>query len=184
MMENNDYQDLIDFWFSERAEKMWFDSTPAFDSELKQNFESIYLKALNGELEHWKKDALGALALVILFDQIPLNIYRKQKESFQTESRARDIAEEAIDKKLDEQLAPKQRMFLYMPYMHSESLSDQNKSVELFENANMMENAEYARHHKKIVARFGRFPHRNAILGRESTDEEKEYLNSDKAFLG
>lgn len=183
-MENKTYQELLDFWFSEAVEKLWFNATPAFDEELRQKYEALYLSALNSELESWREDPLGALALVILFDQIPLNIYRKQKESFQTEARAREVAQDVIDAGKDSLLSDKQKMFLYLPYMHSESLQDQDSSVALFEKAGMLENAKYARHHRKIVARFGRFPHRNQALGRKSTLDELAYLASDEAFLG
>lgn len=177
-------QDIVEFWYSENIKPLWFNSTAEFDMALKKRFEAIYLAALNNQLEHWKEDALGALALTILFDQIPLNIYRNKPESFATEARAREVAAHAITKGLDKELTGEQKVFLYMPYMHSENLDDQETGIRLFETAGLSENAKYARHHRDIVQKFGRFPHRNRILNRESTQAELQYLSSKGAFLG
>ena len=184
LMGNNPYDELLTFWFNEESEKLWFNSTKEFDVLLKQKYESLYEEAAKGKLDRWRDSPEGSLALIILLDQIPLNIYRNQAKSFETEAQAREIAGQAIANKQDENLPDKQKMFLYLPFMHSESLNDQETSVALFENAGLNENAKYARHHKKIVSRFGRFPHRNDALGRESTKEELEYLASDGAFTG
>lgn len=177
-------QELIDFWFSPRAEKRWFKSTPDFDEELREKLATTYAAACDGELDHWQTSALGALALVILFDQIPLNIYRQQPQSFATEARARRVAANAIDQGLDAKLTGLQKAFLYLPYMHSENLADQDTSIELFTRAELTNNLRYAKHHREIVCRFGRFPHRNAILGRESTPDEIAWLASKEAFKG
>jgi len=181
---NISYQDIVDYWYSEQVKALWFNSNKAFDEELKERFEAVYQSAVNFELDHWKDEPQGALALAILFDQIPLNIYRDQPESFATEARAREVAAYAIDKGLDEKLTKEQKVFLYMPYMHSENLDDQETGIRLFEKAGLMENAKYAKHHRAIVEKFGRFPHRNKILNRESSEVELEYLASDEAFLG
>jgi uncharacterized protein (DUF924 family) len=175
---------LLDFWFSPRVEKLWFHSTPAFDDELRQRFTVTYTSACNNELESWEQSAHGALALVILFDQIPLNIFRGEAQSFATESRARAVAERAIVRGFDAELTDSQKAFLYLPYMHSEQLADQDKSVELFKQAGLANNLRFAEHHREIVRRFGRFPHRNAILGRPSTPEELAWLSSKEAFKG
>jgi uncharacterized protein (DUF924 family) len=184
MATDADAQALVDYWFSEEVAKLWFNSTPEFDAELKLKYEPVLKRASQGELDAWQEDAVGALALCILFDQIPLNIYRKQAASFATEARARDVANYAIEKGLDAQLSQTQKIFLYMPFMHSEDIADQDRSIELFEKAGLGENAKYAHHHREIIKRFGRFPHRNAALGRESTSEEVAYLTSDEAFRG
>ena len=124
------------------------------------------------------------LALVILVKQIPLNIYRGKPQSFATEQRARDVAQHAIDHGLDRSLADSHKVFLYMPFMHSENIDDQNKAVELFEQAGLKENLRFAKHHRQIIEKFGRFPHRNNILGRSSTTDEIDYLDSPVGFHG
>ncbi len=183
-MSDNGYQVLLDFWFSERVKKMWFNSTPEFDRELQEKFESTYLEAMRGEHDDWANEVEGALALVILFDQLPLNIYRKKMESFQAEEKSREIAGQVIENKWDEQLDSSQKAFLYMPFMHSEDIQDQDLALSLFARAKLDDNLKFAKHHRDIVVRFGRFPHRNAILGRENTAAEQDYLNSKEAFLG
>lgn len=177
-------EDLVDFWFSERVAKYWFNSTAEFDNELRQLYESVYLDAKAGQHDNWLDTAMGCLALVILFDQLPLNIYRGDKKSFATEEKSREVAKHAIKQSYDQCLDEKQKAFLYMPFMHSENIEDQERSVKLFENAKLTGNIRFARHHREIVKRFGRFPHRNKILGRDSTDDELVYLQSKEAFLG
>lgn len=181
---SDDYNELLDLWFSERVEKLWFNSTQAFDDELKNRFEPMYRKACDGELDVWLNNAKSALTLVILFDQLPLNIYRKQPASFATEDKARQVAQHVIANQWEDQLDDAEKAFLFMPFMHSENLQDQDYAIALFEKAKLTDNLKFARHHRDIVARFGRFPHRNAILGRKNTPDEEAYLNSDQAFTG
>jgi len=176
--------DLLDFWFSERVAKLWFNSTPEFDQELRDKFMETYRTATLGHLDDWQETAKGALALVIIFDQLPLNMFRSKPESFATEENARHIAGMAVNKGFDQALTDRQKAFLYMPFMHSEDLGDQDRSVALYEKANLKDNLRFALHHRDIIRRFGRFPHRNFILGRESTKEELEYLASKEAFHG
>jgi uncharacterized protein (DUF924 family) len=175
---------LLDFWFSEAVTERWFRSTPQFDEELRQRYEALVQKALAGELKHWRENPQGALALVILLDQLPLNIYRGQSQSFVGEAMAREVAAWAIDRGWDKQLTDKQKAFLYIPFMHSEDPDDQARSVALYRDAGLNDNLRWAEHHRRIVQRFGRFPHRNAILGRSSTQDELEWLASDEAFHG
>ena len=177
-------QDVLDFWFEELDRKLWFNSTPDLDNEIRDRFAGVYLAALNDDLPDWENSPSGCLALVILLDQFPLNMYRGKAESFAGEAKSREIARKAIGKKFDLQLAPEQNAFLYMPFMHSENMKDQDLSVSLYENAKLEHNLRYAKHHREIVKQFGRFPHRNKILGRQSTDAEIAYLNSKEAFLG
>ena len=177
-------EELLDFWFSPRVAKRWFNSTPEFDAELRDKFAATYSAACRGELDDWQASARGALALVILFDQIPLNIFRKQAQSFATEARARAVAAQAIAQGFDAELSGAQKAFLYLPYMHSETLADQDQSVEFFRQAGLNDNLRFAEHHREIVRRFGRFPHRNAILGRESSAEEIAWLASKDGFKG
>ncbi len=135
-----------------------------------------------GKLNSWEQTAQGALALTILFDQFPLNMYRDTEKAFSTEQLSRDVASRAIEKGLDKQLSQKEVGFLYIPFMHSELLDDQDKSVALFEQAQL--DTQWPKHHRKIVQTFGRFPHRNELLQRQSTAEEMEWLNAKGNFKG
>lgn len=175
---------IISFWFEEIDKKLWFNSTPEFDAQIRDRFEQLYVAALKDELSDWENTAEGCLALVIVLDQFPLNMYRGKPESFDGEQKAIDVSRRALDKQFDEQLDEQYKAFLYLPFMHSENLQDQDLSVSLYQKADLTENLRFARHHREIVRQFGRFPHRNRILGRQSTREETEYLNSDEAFLG
>ncbi|WP_428608143.1 DUF924 family protein [Sedimenticola sp.] len=177
-------QEILDYWFSEPVNSHWFASTPELDQDIGDRFAHIWGLAAEGQLDHWMTSAEGCLALVILLDQFPLNMFRGESKSFQTEAQARAVAGFALKREFDRQLNDVQRAFLYMPYMHSEALADQDLSVELYEKAGLKDNLSFARHHREIVRRFGRFPHRNAILGRTSRPEELEYLASDEAFTG
>ncbi len=179
-----DYQEIITFWFSERVRPMWFRSTPEFDDEVRERFLETWQRAAAGGLEHWRQSAEGMLALIIVLDQFPLHMFRGKAESFSTADQALVVAAEAVVKGLDRELEYGQLPFLYMPFMHSEKLDDQNRSVALFEAAGLEENLRFARHHRELIRRFGRFPHRNAILGRPSTAEELDYLASKEAFHG
>ena len=176
--------DVVSLWFSERVKPLWFNSTPEFDAELREHFGETLRAAGRGELEDWMQSSEGALALVIVLDQFPLNIYRGQPEAFATEAASRRVAAAAIERGFDQAMSDIQRAFLYLPFMHSEEPADQDRSVTLFETAGLTDNVKWAKHHRNIIRRFGRFPHRNAILGRESTPEELAYLNSEEAFKG
>jgi len=177
--------DIVAFWFSESVAQMWFNSTPEFDEKLRREYESLYLDAARGDYDSWLETASGCLALVIIFDQLPLNMYRGDKKSFAMEARSREVARHAIARNFDDEVySDKKKAFLYMPFMHSEDIKDQDRSVELYEKANLTNNIRFARHHRDIVKRFDRFPHRNKILGRKNTDAESAYLQSKEAFLG
>lgn len=173
---------VLDFWFSDSAKPLWFNSTPEFDRQLHTRFGSTWQQAREGRLSAWENTAQGALALVIVLDQFPLNMFRGKAVQFSTEALARVVAERAIIRGHDRQLSRPQLAFLFLPYMHSETLADQGRSVELFSAAGLDENLEFARGHREIVRRFGRFPHRNHMLGRTSTPEEIAWLASDEAF--
>jgi len=176
--------EVLKYWFSPASAKRWFRPSSAFDDELRQRFADTVQAALSGELDSWSDSPSGALALVLLLDQLPLNIYRGLPESFSGEARAREIAAMAIERGWDSEMETRQKAFLYLPFMHSESLADQERGVELYRQAEMADNLRWAEHHRGIVQRFGRFPHRNAILGRTSTEEELAWLASGKAFRG
>ncbi|MCK4586154.1 MAG: DUF924 domain-containing protein [Gammaproteobacteria bacterium] len=176
--------DILTLWFSERVEPLWYNSTPEFDQELRDKYLDTYQAALKGELSAWEETPQGALALVVCLDQFPLNMFRNRAESFAGEAPSRQVAARAIEKGFDQSLEGAQKVFLYLPYMHSEELTDQDRVLELFSKAGLEDNLKWANHHRDIVKRFGRFPHRNAVLGRQSTPEEIAYLSSDEAFTG
>jgi uncharacterized protein (DUF924 family) len=177
-------QEILDFWFSDEVRKLWFNSTPEFDALLRERFEAIWTRASCGELDGWLQSAAGCLALIIVLDQFPLNMFRGQAQSFASEAQSREVAQVAIDKGFDQDLDLRSRAFLYMPFMHSEELVDQQRALQLFAQPGLEDNLRFARHHHDIVRKLGRFPHRNKALGRESSESEIEYLNSKEAFTG
>jgi len=176
------HTNVIKYWFSEKSRQHWFSSTPEIDNEIKQRYEQLWINAASGKLNDWQGSPQGCLALIIILDQFPLNMFRDEAKSFQTEELAVEVALKAIDNGYDEILNTEELLFLFMPLMHSENLEHQNMQVKLFEKYDF--NDEYSKHHRDIVKRFGRFPHRNEILGRMSTMVELDYLLSDNAFKG
>ena len=168
--------DVVAFWFSEAAKPRWFARDDAFDAELRQRFGPLLAQARRGELAHWAEHPDGALALVILLDQVSRNIHRGTPEAFAGDGLALDCAKDAIARGFDLAVAPDRRVFFYVPFEHAEKLADQERGVALFEALGDENYLGYMRRHRDIVARFGRFPHRNAILGRISTPEEIEFL--------
>ncbi len=184
MTTKSDFQQLIKLWFDPSVKPLWYNSTQAFDDQLRDNYLELYNAAKNSELDHWQHTALGALAFVILLDQIPLNIFRGDSESFVGATLACDAAAKAIGVGFDQELSDEKRAFLYLPYMHSENINDQDTAVALYEKASLHDNLKYAKHHRKIIRRFGRFPHRNKILNRANSKAEIDYLSSEAAFLG
>lgn len=177
-------EEILDFWFSPEMKKAWFNSTEALDKKIRSQYETTWKAAIRGDYDEWKDSAEGCLALSILFDQMPLNMFRGEVKSFSTEAMAIRVAKHAIDKGFDRYIDKDRLAFLYMPLMHSEKIADQELSVALFEKAGLEENLRFAKHHRDLIKKFGRFPHRNKILQRESTAEEKAYLNSKQAFTG
>ena len=178
------YKEVLEFWFTEPATKLWFKPTPEFDEFIFTKFHSLWLRAKENHLSLWEKSAEGCLALAIVLDQFPLNMFRDTSKSFSTEADAIRISRYAIANSFDEALDKSHVSFLYMPLMHSENIQDQNLSVKLFKQANLENNLRYAKHHRDIIANFGRFPHRNMILNRISTTAELKYLASPQAFKG
>ena len=176
------HTDVIKYWFSEKSRQHWFSSTPEIDNEIKQRYEQLWINAASGKLNDWQDSPQGCLALIIILDQFPLNMFRDEAKSFQTEELAVEVALKAIDNGYDEILNIEELLFLFMPLMHSENLEHQNMQVKFFEKYDF--NDEYSKHHRDIVKRFGRFPHRNDILGRKSSLKEIKYLLSDSAFKG
>jgi len=175
---------ILEYWFSDEVKTHWFSSTPELDAEMKDQFLTLWEQAKAGEKDHWKESADGCLALCIVLDQLPLNMFRGTPKSFITEQQAIEYSKYAVSEGLDLDVRNDQVSFLYMPLMHSENLADQDLSVRCFEKANLEGNTRFAKHHRGIIEEFGRFPHRNKILGRKSTQKELDYLASDRAFMG
>ena len=184
MPETKTAQDVLTFWFAEENKPRWFKSTDTFDRIITERFRDTYRAAVENQLAFWEQTPRGCLALVVILDQFPLNMFRGKPECYSTEASARRLAGLAIENGFDSQLNDEEKAFLYMPYMHSEDLADQDRSVALFTGAGLTKYLRWAEHHRDIVRRFGRFPHRNAIIGRASTTEELDYLTSPEAFLG
>ncbi|HZH28206.1 MAG TPA: DUF924 family protein [Azospirillaceae bacterium] len=174
----SDPQSVLDFWFSDAAKPMWFAKSDAFDAEVRRRFQSLHEAAAAGELDAWKETAEGCLALVILLDQVPRNIFRGSPRAYATDEAARDLTWHVLDRGFDWEFPDiDRRLFFYLPLEHSEDLDDQETCVRLFEERTPdPEYIRYGRQHRDIIARFGRFPHRNVVLGRESTPEELEFL--------
>jgi len=179
MIKDDDLiQDILQFWFAQESRSKWFNSTPEFDELIRQRFEKAWGQARAESFDHWVQEPDGALALVIVLDQFPLNMFRADARQYSTEAHARVIAGHAIDQGLDEKLDITQRAFLYLPFMHSESIEEQERSIELYQKAGLDDNLRFAKHHRDVIKRFARFPHRNEVLGRQSTVEEIEYLKT------
>jgi uncharacterized protein (DUF924 family) len=168
---------VLAFW-REAGPARWFRKDDAFDDEFRARFLPLHEAAARGELDAWAATPEGALALLILLDQFPRNCFRGSAHTYATDEKARTVARHAVQAGFDEAVEPALRAFMYMPFMHSEQLDDLDTAVRLFERAGAgyEENLRFAKHHRAIVERFGRFPHRNAILGRESTPEEIQFL--------
>ncbi|ENU10913.1 DUF924 family protein [Acinetobacter calcoaceticus] len=169
-------QDILNFWFSPEHRSLWFAKSDDFDKKICENFSDVHRQATQAELWSWRKTAEGRLAEIIVLDQFSRNIYRDQPQSFAYDSLALALAQEAISLQLDAQLNPEQRSFLYMPFMHSESKLIHEFALKLFQRLGNEINFSFEKKHKVIIDRFGRYPHRNAILGRASTPEETEFL--------
>lgn len=167
--------DVIDFWRAAGPGR-WFRKDAAFDAEFRLRFRATHEAAARGELDAWRGDAAGALALLILLDQFPRNAFRGTARVYATDAKAREVAHGAVEAGFDRSFEPDLRQFFYLPLMHSESLPDLDRCVELTRSLGD-ESHRYAVHHRGIVQRFGRFPHRNEILGRESTPEEQRFLD-------
>lgn len=169
-------KDVLDFWYDPANQPFWFKKSATFDEAVRQRLGDAHAAAAAGRLDNWRTTPEGALALVILLDQVPRNIHRGTARAFATDGAALAIAAAAIDDGLDRQLDSDQRLFLYLPLEHSEELEDQERSVALFTAIGNARLTDYAVRHRDIIARFGRFPHRNALLGRASTAEELRFL--------
>ena len=169
-------QDVIDFWIKAGPE-LWFRGGEDFDNLCRERFLDLHMSASRGELAHWVESADGALALLLLLDQIPRNIFRGSAHVYATDPMALEVANLAISQGHDAQYETELRSFFYMPYMHSESLADQQRCTELFRELPGANSAKWATHHRAIIEQFGRFPHRNRVLGRSTTAAEQAWLD-------
>jgi uncharacterized protein (DUF924 family) len=171
-----DFAPVLRFWFDEIKPAQWWSADPQFDLTVRNRFAQLHQAATRGELSAWRTHAGGRLAEVIVLDQFSRNMYRGTALAFAADPIALVLAQEAIAGGHDQSLAPDQRLFLYMPFMHSESALVHASAVPLFEALGLASNLAFELRHKAIIDRFGRYPHRNAALGRASTDEELRFL--------
>lgn len=167
--------DIVGFWRAAGPEK-WFKKANAFDEAIRLKFEPVHHAAARGEYDSWALTAEGALALLLLLDQFPRNLYRGSAHAFATDPKARVIARTAIERGFDREVEPILRNFFYLPFEHSEDLTDQDYGLALTTEAGDPDNIKWSALHREIIARFGRFPHRNAAFGRATTAEEQVFL--------
>lgn len=170
------YTEILKFWFKEITPAQWFKKSDAFDNELRQRFSTVHAEASRCELFHWRNHTKGKLAEIIVLDQFSRNLFRDSPLAFANDQMALTLAQEAVSLGIDNQLDGSEKSFLLMPFMHSESIVIHNVAVELYTRHEMDSTLEWEIKHKNIIERFGRYPHRNAVLGRESTQEEIEFL--------
>lgn len=170
------FQEVINFWFEEVEPRQWWIKDEAFDQLIRERFSTVHGQAERCELFSWRRSAPGRLAEIVVLDQFSRNMFRGHPRAFSQDHMALILAQEAVSQGIDEQLPPRQRSFIYLPYMHSESLVIHEQAEELYRRLGDSSSLEYEIKHKRIIERFGRYPHRNEILGRESTEEEKAFL--------
>ena len=180
---NTGFQAVLEFWFGEVpgvSRQQWFKKDTAFDAEIRERFGALLERAGRRELEDWRQAPESMLALVVVLDQFSRNLFRNDARAFANDARALECAHQAIARGDESVLKPVQRQFLYLPFEHSEDLADQERGVELMRGLDAYPETQglvtWAEKHREIVRRFGRFPHRNAALGRASTPEEAEFL--------
>jgi uncharacterized protein (DUF924 family) len=179
-----DIREILDFWFGDQARAHWFQASPTFDQTIRKRFGELFARAVTGELESWESSPEGSLALCILLDQMPRNMFRGDASAFIADDKALAVAERAIRAGFDQGLPADRQQFLYLPFMHSEVLANQMRALALCEAAKLRDAAGHAAGHLRIIRRFGRFPHRNAILGRPSTPEELDFLEESGQSFG
>ncbi len=173
---NQNIQSILNFWFIDATPQQWWQKDLEFDRLIQQKFGHLHQQATQCELYRWRQTAKGRLAEIIILDQFSRNIYRDTSNAFAADTMALTLAQQAIALQMDQQLDAEQRLFMYMPFMHSESQQIHKVAVALFTALGLEQNLQYELQHKAIIDRFGRYPHRNKILGRQSTSEEIEFL--------
>jgi uncharacterized protein (DUF924 family) len=168
--------EILAFW-REAGPDRWYSRDDGFDADLRRRYLGLWQQAARGELPSWEATDDGALALTIVLDQFPRNMFRGDIRAYSSDAPAREVASRAIARGADRRIEPGLLEFLYMPLMHSEQLADQERCVELFRNTGNADNLKYAEDHAGIIRRFGRFPHRNPMFGRATTAEEQAFLD-------
>jgi uncharacterized protein (DUF924 family) len=179
---NNWVSDVLGFWFETLTPKDWFEVNEKTDEIIKQRFSGLHERLYETDTSELAGDPEMALAAIIVLDQFSRNMFRRTGKAFASDARALAIAKAAVAKDFVSQHPENRRMFFHMPFMHSENLADQDRCVELFTAAGDENGAKHAREHRDIIARFGRFPHRNKVLGRTNTAEETEFLEGHSGF--
>jgi uncharacterized protein (DUF924 family) len=170
--------DVLAFWRA-AGEKKWFAKNDAFDADIKSRFLDTYEAAAAGKLSDWEATPEDAVALTIVLDQFPRNMFRRDARAFAADATARAVADRALARGFDRQVPDELRMFFYLPLEHSETMADQERCCALFKTLGNADLLHWAELHADIIRRFGRFPHRNAVLGRTTTPDEKTYLDND-----
>jgi uncharacterized protein (DUF924 family) len=180
----NTREEILSFWFTETTPAQWFQVSKEFDEMVREKFLDHFSLASKGFCDDWATSADGALALLLTFDQFPRNMFRDMPRAYETDGKALNIAALSIERGFDQVFAPLKRRFFYLPFEHSENIDDQRRSVALFDTMKHDDPMaiEYAQRHLRVIEQFGRFPHRNKILGRESTPAEIAYLNEFGGF--
>ena len=176
------FKDVLNFCFESITPDMWWKKDATFDRQIADQFLALHHKTKSALLSCWRESAEGALAEIIILDQFSRNIYRDQPESFQNDGMALALAQEAIRRNLNGQLSPEHKIFMYLPFMHSESYMIHETALELFAEPGLEENLNFEKAHAQIIKQFGRYPHRNRILGRPSTKQELAYLKDNPGF--
>ena len=177
MSMNASLNAVLAFW-REAGPSNWFRKDEAFDTEIRTRFLTTYQAAAAGQLADWEATAETALALVVVLDQFPRNIFRGSAQAFAADAPARAVADRALARGFDQQVPAGERQFFYLPFEHSENISDQERCLALFRSTGNPDSLKWAEKHADIIRRFGRFPHRNAVLGRTTTAEEQAFLNA------
>ena len=175
-MNTEPIDEIVKFWFEKLKPEDWYRKSSSIDELIGTRFGAVYAALKDGVPESWLATPRGWLAAVIVLDQFPRNMFRNDPRAFATDAQALALAKRAVAEGVDMQLKPDERAFLYMPFQHSEDRADQARSVELFTALGNADNLDFALRHKAIVDRFGRFPHRNAVLGRVTTEGEAAFL--------
>jgi uncharacterized protein (DUF924 family) len=170
-------EDVVAFW-TEAGESKWYKKDETFDREIATRFADLHTAAAAEQLSDWEGDATGTLALLLLLDQFSRNLFRGSPRAFAQDAMAHRIAQSALDRGFDQKIAPPLRQFFYLPFMHSEDIGDQERCVALCHSLPGQSNLAYAREHEVIIRNFGRFPHRNAVLGRHTSPAEQAFLDS------
>lgn len=176
MNTDNHAESILNFWKSAGGE-MWFSKNDAFDQSINDNFGTLMLKALKGELNHWRNEPNSCLALIIMLDQFSRNLYRNSPKAFSQDAKALELAKFGIEKNYQNLIDPALKSFMIMPYMHSESLADQEECLALMIKEKLDGNIPSAKQHLEIVKTYGRFPHRNKVLNRTMSEAEQKFLN-------